>query len=335
MKDHGCQTRAVRILVTGSSGHLGEALVRVLRDEGSDVVGIDVLESPYTSVVGTIADRATVRRCLEGVDAVLHAATLHKPHVGTHGRQEFVDTNVTGTLNLLEEAVDAGVGRFVLTSTTSAFGRALVPPPSAPAAWITEDVAPVPRNVYGVTKTAAEDLCELVHRDHDLPCLILRTSRFFPEQDDRDDIRAAYDDLNLKVNELLYRRVDLEDVVTAHLLALERAPAIGFGRYVISATTPFTPEDLAELPTDAPAVVRRRHPGYEAVYRERGWRMFEGIERVYVNGRARRELGWAPRYDFGSALARLAQGEDPRSPLALAVGAKGYHAESTGPYTVR
>ena len=154
----------------------------------------------------------------------MHAATLHKPHVGSHRRQDFVDTNVTGTLNLLEEAVAAGVGRFVFTSTTSAFGRALVPPAGAPAAWITEDVAPVPRNVYGVTKTAAEDLCELVHRDHGLPCLILRTSRFFPEADDRDDVRAAYDDANLKVNELLYRRVDLEDVVSAHRLALERAP---------------------------------------------------------------------------------------------------------------
>src|SRR5205814_4719611 len=121
-----------------------------------------------------------VRRCIAGADAVLHTATLHKPHVGSHLREDFVHTNIQGTLNLLEEAVAAGVGCFVFTSTTSAFGRALTPAPGAPAAWITEDVASVPRNVYGVTKTAAEDLCELVHRDSDLPCLVLRTSRFFP-----------------------------------------------------------------------------------------------------------------------------------------------------------
>jgi UDP-glucose 4-epimerase len=325
----------MRILVTGSAGHLGEALVRVLGADGEDVVGLDALESPYTSVVGSIADRDCVRRAVEGADAVLHAATLHKPHVGTHRRQEFVDTNVTGTLNLLEEAVAAGVGRFVFTSTTSAFGRALTPPPGAPAGWITEDVTPVPRNVYGVTKTAAEDLCELVHRDHGLPCLILRTSRFFPEADDRDDVRAAYDDLNLKVNELLHRRVDIEDVVSAHRLALERAPAIGFGRYIVTATTPFTRADLADLRTDAPAVLRRHFPRYEAVYEPRGWRMFDGIDRVYDNALARAELGWRPRYDFGHALDRLEAGEDPRSELALAIGAKGYHAESTGPYTVR
>jgi UDP-glucose 4-epimerase len=325
----------VRILVTGSSGHLGEALVRVLAGEGHQVIGLDILESPFTTVVGSVADRACVRSAVTGVDAVVHSATLHKPHVGSHERETFVDTNITGTLYLLEEAVAAGVGRFVFTSTTSTFGRALVPAEGEPAAWITESVTPVPRNIYGVTKTAAEDLCELIWRDHGLPCLILRTSRFFPEPDDRDEVRAAYDDGNIKVNELLYRRVDIEDVVTAHRLALERAPEIGFGRYVISATTPFAHEDLAAVRVDLPAVVRRLFPDHEELYARRGWKMFPSIERVYVNERARRELGWSPQYDFRHALDRLAEGADARSPLALVVGAKGYHAASTGVYTVR
>src|ERR687889_2696403 len=103
------------VLVTGSSGHLGEGLMRVL----TDAVGVDLLPGPYTRVVGDLADRAVVRRAVDGVDAVIHAATLHKPHVGSHSRRDFVDANVTATLNLLEEAVDAGVGRFVFTSTTS------------------------------------------------------------------------------------------------------------------------------------------------------------------------------------------------------------------------
>ena len=325
----------MRILVTGSSGHLGEALMRELPGDGHDVVGLDLLPSPYTTLVGSVADRALVARAMDGVDAVVHAATLHKPHVGSHERLAFVDANVSGTLALLEAAVAAGVGRFVFTSTTSAFGRALTPPPGAPAAWIDEDVVPVPRNVYGVTKTAAEDLCLLVHRDHGLPVVILRTSRFFPEPDDRDEVRSSYDDLNLKVAELLYRRADLADVVDAHRRALDRAPAIGFGRYIVTATTPFTRADLAELRADAPAVVRRRVPAYEDVFAARGWSMLPSIERVYDNARARAELGWAPRWDFAFALERLAAGEDPRSPLALAVGAKGYHAETTGIYTTR
>jgi len=309
--------------------------MRVLGEEGHDVIGLDVLASPHTTVVGSVADRACVRSCMAGVDAVVHAATLHKPHVESHRRVEFVDTNITGTLNLLEEAVAAGVSRFVFTSTTSTFGRALTPEEGAPAAWITEDVVPVPRNIYGTTKTAAENVCELIARDHGLPCLILRTSRFFPEADDRDDVRSAFDDLNIKVNELLYRRVDIEDVVSAHLLALERAPAIGFGRYIISATSPFTRDDLAAIRHDLPSVVRRLFPDYEELYTQKGWRMFPSIERVYVNDRARHELGWSPRYDFRFALDRIAQGADPRGPLALSIGAKGYHEVSTGVYTAR
>jgi nucleoside-diphosphate-sugar epimerase len=326
----------LRVLITGSAGHLGEALMRAFGAEPDlELVGLDVLPSPWSTVVGSVVNRDLVRRCVQGVDAVIHAATLHKPHVGSHGRGDFVDTNVTGTLNLLEEAVAAGAGRFVFTSSTTTFGRALSPPPGAPAAWITEDVVPVPKNIYGATKVAAEDLCELVHRDHGLPCVVLRTSRFFPEADDRDDVRSAYDDLNVKVNELLYRRADVADVVSAHRLALARAPEIGFARLIVSATTPFAPDDLAALGADAPAVVRALLPAYEAIYAERGWRMFPRLDRVYVNERARDVLGWTPRHDFAAALDRLAAGEDPRSPLAVAVGAKGYHAESFGPYTTR
>jgi nucleoside-diphosphate-sugar epimerase len=324
-----------RVLVTGSAGHLGEALVRVLRGQGREVVGLDLLASPFTTVTGPVTDRAVVRRCLTGVGAVLHAATLHKPHIGSHERQDFVDTNVSGTLTLLEEAVAAGVESFVFTSSTSVFGRALTPLPGESATWITEDVTPVPRNIYGVTKAAAEDLCEIIARDHGLPVVVLRVARFFPEDDDRDEVRAAYVGANVKANEYLYRRVDIQDVADAHLLALAAAPAIGFGRYIISATTPFTPADRAGLGRDAPAVVRRLFPDADAEYARRGWAMFGVIDRVYVNDRARAALAWRPRYDFRAVLDRLKAGQDPRSPLARAVGAKGYHAVPTGPYTVR
>lgn len=324
---------AARVLVTGSSGHLGEALVRVLRDRGHDVTGLDIKDSPPTTVVGSVADRDVVRECVANADAVLHAATLHKPHVGTHGKQDFIDTNVTGTLTLLEEAVAAGVGSFVFTSTTSAFGRALTPAPGEPAAWITEDVVPRPKNIYGAAKVAAEDLCELIRAEHGLPVIVLRTSRFFPEGDDNGEVRAAYDDANVKANEFLHRRVDVADVVDAHLLAMKRAPEIGFGKYVVSATTPFTPADLAVLADDAPSVVRRLFPGFEAEYARRGWRMFPSIRRVYVNDRARADLGWSPRYDFRAVLDALTAGEDPRSPLARAIGAKGYHDKPSGVYT--
>src|ERR1700758_3638271 len=236
----------MRFLVTGSAGHLGEALVRTLRDLDHDVVGVDILESPFTTLVGSIAEPSVAIECMRGVQVVLHAATLHKPHVATHSRQEFIDTNITGTLNLLEEAASAGVTAFVYTSTTSVFGDALVPPPGEPAAWVTEDVVPVPKNIYGVTKTAAEDFCQLFARNHSLPVIVLRTSRFFPEADDSREVREAYDDPNSKANEFLYRRVDIEDVVSAHLVAADRAPSARFAKYIISATSPFSRDDVLE-----------------------------------------------------------------------------------------
>lgn len=325
------------VLVTGSSGHLGEALMRTLQTQRRAAIGIDVLPGAFTNQTGSITDRAFVHRCMKDVTAVLHAATLHKPHVATHSRQDFVDVNISGTLNLLEAAAAAGVTAFVYTSTTSVFGDALAPPPGEPAAWITEDVAAVPKNIYGVTKAAAEDLCQLFARNHALRAIVLRTSRFFPEEDDNRAIRAAYADANIKANEFLYRRVDIEDVVSAHLLAAHHAPAAGFARYIISATTPFSRDDVAELRSDAPNVVRHYVPDYEAEFARRNWTMIPGIDRVYVNDRARAELGWQPRHAFRALIARLRADEDIRSPLAREVGSKGYHERvfrEGGPYPI-
>jgi len=326
----------MRVLVTGSSGHLGEALVRTLSASGHEVIGLDRLASPFTTHIGSIADRSFVRRCIEGVETVFHAATLHKPHLATHRRQDFVDTNITGTLNLLEEAVTAGVGAFVFTSTTSVFGDALVPAAGAPAAWVTEEITPLPRNIYGVTKAAAEDLCQLFSRNQGLRCVVLRTSRFFPEEDDNRLVREAYLDENVKVNEYLYRRVEIEDVVSAHLLAAKHAAALGFRKYILSATTPFRREDMPSLRGNTPMVASQRVPGYEPEFERRGWKMFPDIGRVYVNERARKELGWQPRYDFRYVVDRLKAGDDWRSPLARVIGSKGYHTEkfADGPYPV-
>jgi UDP-glucose 4-epimerase len=192
---------------------------------------------------------------------------------------------------------------------------------------VTEEIAPVPKNIYGVTKAAAEDLCQLFYRNQRLACVILRTSRFFPEPDDDKSVRAAFADENQKVNEYLFRRVDLEDVVSAHLLAAELGAQIGFGRYIISATTPFSTRDLAELRVDAPSVVKRYAPGFVGEYGRRNWRMTPSIDRVYVNEKARNELGWKPRYDFQFLVEQLKQDKDMRSPLARLVGSKGYHEE--------
>ena len=158
----------MNVLVTGSSGYLGAALVaRGSRRDGHAVVGLDPNPGPATGAVGSAADRSLVASLLREhrIEAILHAGALHKPDVARRSATEFVAANVQGTLNLLEEAVAPGskVDRFVFTSTTSLMitremrahrdaGR-----PLARARWMTEEIGQLaPRNIYGVTKLAAE-----------------------------------------------------------------------------------------------------------------------------------------------------------------------------------
>ena len=254
--------------------------------------------SPTSSARSAI--RTSSATAMAGVTAVIHAATLHKPHVATHSRQAFIDTNVTGTLTLLEAAARAGVGAFVYTSTTSAFGSALTPGPGEPAAWITEEVVPVPRNIYGVTKVAAESLCELFHRADGAAgewCCAPRASSRRTGRPGRQRRLPAGERAGQRA--ALPPRRHRGRGRRAPAGAKERAPAIGFGRYIVSATTPFLPDDLAELRADAPAVVRRLFPDRRSRLR--------GAELAAVpqprpglrqRPRPRPSCGWRPTYDF-------------------------------------
>ncbi|MFI4976502.1 MAG: NAD-dependent epimerase/dehydratase family protein [Caulobacterales bacterium] len=303
----------MRILLTGSSGWLGQTLAPRLRARGHEVVGLDPRPSANTAVIGSVADRDTVRAAIgdHRIEAIVHAGALHKPDIEQHGRQAFIEANVTGTLNLLEEAVAQGVGRLVFTSTTSLMISEAISAAAqtgAPrAVWLTEDVHPQPRNIYGVTKYTAEGLCRLAHRQSGLPVVVLRTARFFPEADDMAHAIAQSDE-NTKANELLFRRLTVEDAADAHVAALDRAREIGFDVFIVSATPPFSAQDCGDLMRDAPGVVARYFPDYPAIYARRGWTMFETIDRIYDPSHAARRLGFVCKTGFRERLAELAGG---------------------------
>lgn len=305
----------MRILVTGSSGWLGQTLVPVLMQKGHFVLGLDPVAAKTTHVLGSVADRELVGKTVREheIQAIIHSGALHKPNIKTHTRSEFISVNVQGTLNLLEAAVAPGskVDRFVFTSTTSLMisreiraGRAAG---AAKARWITEAMAPLlPRNIYGVSKLSAEHLCRLFHELHGLPVIILRTSRFFPEEDDRaHEIVQSAD--NTKTNELLFRRLTVEDAAECHVAALQKAAEIGFDTFIVSAKTPFSAADCEQLIVDAPAVVTRYAPHYRAIYERLGWTMFESIDRVYVAEKLERKLGFVCRTGFNEKLDELAR----------------------------
>lgn len=277
-----------------------------MRTAGHVVTGLDVAPGKDTDVIGSVADRPLIDRVFadRAIEAVVHSGALHKPDIVRYPTQSFVDVNVTGTLNLLEAAVAAGNDRFVFTSTTSLMiSDAVRRAEGDRAVWIDETMAPLePRNIYGVTKLAAEHLCRLFHQERGIACMILRTGRFFPEDDDTHAVPAGE---NLKANELLNRRLTVEDAADAHVIALDRAPAIGFDTFILSAPTRFARDDLVALKSDPAAVIERCYPGAAALYAARGWTLPVTIDRVYDAGKAERVLGFRCRTDFAAVLDAL------------------------------
>jgi nucleoside-diphosphate-sugar epimerase len=302
----------MRILLTGSSGWLGRFLAPRLRAEGHEVTGLDVAAGVDTDTIGSVADRALIDRLFaeRGIEAVIHAGALHKPDIARYPAEAFERVNVEGTRNLLEAAVAAGNDRFVFTSTTSLMisesVRAGKAGGATRAAWLDEDFGPLqPRNVYGATKLEAERLCRRFHDERGLSIVVLRTGRFFPEEDDTHrDLSGP----NTKANEFLNRRLTVEDAAEAHAVALDKAPEFGFDTFILSAPPPFVAADCAALIDDAPAIIARYFPQAAALYAKAGWSLPAHIDRVYDPSKAERLLGFRCRTDFAAVLGALERG---------------------------
>jgi UDP-glucose 4-epimerase len=290
----------LNILLTGSSGRIGRA-IRAELAEACRVTGIDRLPGPSTDVVIDLRDTARLVPWLRGMDAVVHCAALHAPHVGVVADDDFIEINVAATWRLAEAARLAGVRRLVYTSTTALYGDASTPPDAA--GWVDEDLPPQPRTIYHRSKLAAEQALAEVCAPAGMALTCLRMSRCFPEPAPQ---MALY---------RLHRGIDARDVASAHAAAL-RLDATGVRTYVISAATPFLREDLAALRGDAPGVLAQRAPSLVAAFAARGWALPRSIDRIYSPARALAALGWRPLHGFESVLRAFDEG----SPEVLAPG---------------
>lgn len=281
----------MRVLVTGSSGRVGRAVYARLSHE-HEVVGFDRSPSSTADFVGDLTDGIVLRQALRGVEAIIHTAALHAPHVGWVPDAEFERVNVEGTRVLVELAAEVGIGQLVFTSTTALYGSAATS--SGAAVWVDEELKPRPTTIYHRTKLAAEALLERAAERSVLAVTILRMSRCFPEPA---PIMATY---------RLHRGIDARDVADAHACALGAAQP-GHRTFVVSGATPFHPEDVRDLLRDAPSVLERRAPTLVEAFARRGWSLPRSIDRVYSPALAMKHLAWQARYGFTEVLEMLDQ----------------------------
>ncbi|GET31543.1 oxidoreductase [Prolixibacter bellariivorans] len=277
-----------KVVVTGSSGKLGKEIVRKLREQDYEVLGIDLIPSETTDGLFDIRDGKLMEDVTKGYDAIIHTAALHGKHTDlNYPREEFIETNITGTLNLLSACVVNGIKKFLYTSTTSIYGTAMVN--EKQAVWVDEGLTPQPRDIYDITKLTCELLCKDYFEKEKIETTVLRVSRFLPE------------DENTKANHRIYRGLDEEDGAMGHLLALEKR-FDSFQIYNISNESPFQKEDLVDLYTNPRKVMTKYYPDIEQIYADKNWEFLDKIDRVYSIEKAKKELNFRPTKNFDAFL---------------------------------
>jgi UDP-glucose 4-epimerase len=275
----------MKVLVTGSSGHVGSKIAERVTQHGS-CVGVDLVPGRFTTHLGDITNKTFIREVISGVDAIIHAAAYHAPHVGVIPEDEFRHVNVRGTEVLLDLAIQKNISRFVLTSTTSVYG--CTTRPKTEAIWVTEALDPNPEDIYDLTKLEAERLCQSASRSG-MDTLALRMSRCFPEPD------------YLQVFYRLYRGVSAGDVAEAHWLAVSSAMP-GHDIFNISADPPFKRSETRTLLSDPWRIINRIYPEASQLYDRMRWVKPASIDRVYGIDKAKRLLKYQPRDNFWKVL---------------------------------
>ena len=278
----------MKIAITGTSGRIGRAIHFSLC-QSNRITGIDRSAASVTTHLGDIDNYALLIKAFKGVDAVVHTAALHAPHVGIHGDNEFYRINVKGTESVVRAAVECGARSLVFTSTTALYGYASRHPDRA--TWIDEKTKPEPKSIYHRTKLEAEQFLES-EASRNLKVTTLRMSRCFPEPA---PIMAMY---------RLHRGIDARDVAEAHHLALVDSDE-NYRMFVVSGATPFQEADRTSLKRSPESVLRKRCPAICKTFESRGWSLPDSIDRVYDSSKAQNALKWKPKYGSGEVVNML------------------------------
>ncbi len=182
-----------RVLVTGADGFIGSHLAEYLVRLGAEVRALALynsfgsygyldhseLRSSFHLRMGDVRDRRSCQRLVEGVDVVFHLAALVGIPYSYVAPESYIETNVTGSMNLALAAMDAGCGRFVHTSTSEVYGSAIRVP-------IEEGHPLQPQSPYSASKIAADSMLRSLFYTFDFPVIVARPfNTYGPRQSTR------------------------------------------------------------------------------------------------------------------------------------------------------
>lgn len=280
-----------KIIVTGTSGRIGEAIAANLFSGNYSVIGIDKIPGKFTTHICDINDLDQINSIFEGATAIIHTAALHAPHVGKVSDLDFRRVNIDGTKYLAELAIKYKIDRFVFTSTTAIYGYATQITDGA--TWITEETISQPKTIYHTSKIEAELVLKEISHSSQLKVAIIRMSRCFPE--------AA----NLMACYRLHRGVDKRDVAQAHKLALELQNPKGFDVFIVSGMPPFEFNDRFIAGTDFDKILKERCPDLIDQLNDIGYKPPKSIDRIYDPSKAKKVLGWSSHYSYLEVFKQL------------------------------
>jgi UDP-glucose 4-epimerase len=287
----------MRILLTGGSGDLGQVLSKELDIRGDIPVRLDVrvpMNNRGVSILGSILDRPLLKRSMEGMDCIVHIAAWHGIHDVTKVKDvyQFWDLNVTGTFNVFEAAVEAGVQRIVHISSESV------------SDW---------SGIYGHTKVLGEEIARTYAKRHGLKVLILRPRAFIPYWN-----REVYQSFVDWAKWFWSGAVHIDDVSQAVLQAIDllahQAPSFPLVLPVDGAYE-YTNEDLLEWDKDGPGTTfRKYYPEYLDVAISFGLNPAQKPVKLDIN-ETRRWLGYEPHYSLKNLLMELNRFGEKGPPL--------------------
>lgn len=169
-----------KVLVTGADGFIGSHLTQLLLDRGFSVRALvqynsfgfrgwlEGIDSPELEIVaGDVRDSSFCRKISEGIETVFHLAALIAIPYSYAAPESYVDTNIKGTLNICQAALENGVGRVIITSTSEVYGTALTIP-------ISETHPRQPQSPYSATKIGADAIAKSYYNAFGLPVVIAR-----------------------------------------------------------------------------------------------------------------------------------------------------------------